>query len=348
LGMPRRWKQICGVAVTLLILLGVPLVATGPATAASNGLWSVYPTTVPGQPDRVFVQPLLTPGKSYLDSVTIVNYTAAPLTFNLYGSDAFNTPGGGLSLRRRTDPQVDIGKWIKLPESRLTVGAHSQSVVPFAILPPMKATPGDHVGGIVAEQTQGTTAQEGAIPVTVIQAVAVRVYARVRGPLHPRLTERKTSLALSRPTSSEFGGSVSARVHFTVSNSGNVVLTPHATLSLVTPCGRAARRSFDVGQLLPGNTLSYSLAFHGLSPLGHLRAEVTVTASHAKATGWAAQWALPWGLIAIAALVVLTAIVLLLRGIGRRRRRRREGRYRHKRRKDAEPAVVNEPDLAPS
>src|SRR6204780_4907545 len=111
-GHRRRWF---GAMATVLILAGAPVVAAPSAGAASNGLWSVYPTTVPGQPSRVFVQPELDPGKTYADSVTVANYTSAPLDFNLYGSDAFNTPGGGLSLRRRTDPQVDIGKWIVLP-----------------------------------------------------------------------------------------------------------------------------------------------------------------------------------------------------------------------------------------
>jgi hypothetical protein len=334
---------VWGGAVILLMVLGAPFVATGPATAASNGLWSVYPTAIPGQPSRVFVQPKLTPGKVYSDSVTVSNYTAAPLTFNLYASDAFNTPGGGLSLRRRTDPQVDIGKWIKLPAATLTVPAHMQSVVPFTITPPPKATPGDHVGGIVAEQTQGTTANHGSVPVTVIQAVAVRVYARVRGPLHPRLTVRKTSMTVSRPTSSEFGGSVDTHVRFTVTNSGNVVLTPQATLSLTALFGRAAHRSFEVGQLLPGNTLSYSLDLNSVAALGHLRAQVTVTGHHAKSKGSAEEWVLPWGLMAIAVLALALTIFFLARQ--RRHRCRRHKRQKKQSHGDEEREVPKGLDL---
>jgi hypothetical protein len=319
--IPRRGhrRRRLGAGAALIILVGAPLFSAPPAGAASNGLWSVYPTTAPGHPSRVFVQPALVPGKTYADSVTVANYTSAPLDFNLYGSDAFNTPGGGLSLRRRTDPQVDIGKWIVLPTAMLVVPAHGQAVVPFTINPPQAATPGDHVGGIVAEQTQGTTSNQGSVPVTVIQAVAVRVYGRVKGPLKPQLSVRNTSMTLSRPTSSQFGGPVTARVRYTLTNAGNEVLSPEAKVALTTPFGTAAHRSIEVGQLLPGNTLTYSLAFPGLAALGHLRAQVTVTAGLARTTSTVAAWALPWGLIIIAIVVLMILLFLALRHRSRRR-----------------------------
>ncbi len=160
----------------------VSALAAQPASAASNGLWSVFPTTLHGQAPRAFVRPMLTPGKGYEDSVTVANYTSAPLTFNLYSADAINTRGGGLSLKRRTDLQTDIGKWIRLPYQRLTVPAHGASIVPFIVEAPINATPGDHVGGIVAEDTQGTTTKSGSVPVTVIEAVGVRVRASRRPP----------------------------------------------------------------------------------------------------------------------------------------------------------------------
>ena len=202
---PRARGWLAAALLALLVLATTWTTGANPSGAASNGLWSVYPTTVAGQAPRVFVQPELIPGKKYADSITVANQTAAPLSFNLYGADAFNTPGGGLSLRRRSDPQVGIGAWIKLPSPTLSVPAHGQAVVPFSIDTPAGATPGDHVGGIVAEETQGTTAKQGSIPVTVIQAVAVRVYGRVKGPLKPELSVSQMKLAVDvvqRPVSS--------------------------------------------------------------------------------------------------------------------------------------------------
>jgi len=316
-----RAQRSCQLVVAFAVLLGAALGAVGvrPSAAASNGQWSVFPTTRAGQAPRAFVEPVLTPGKVYTDAVTVTNDTAAPLSFHLYAADAINTPGGGLSLRRRTDVQHDIGAWIKLPYAMLTVPAHAASVVPFAILTPAQATPGDHVGGIVAEDTQGATSHAGSVPITVIEAVGVRVYGRVVGPLHPRLVVPQMSLSTTRTVATQFSGSVDARVAFRVHNAGNTVLSPVVHVVLRTPLGTAAQRSFIVNDLLPGSSLGYSLAFGGVNTYGHLHAEVTVSAVRATASATASAWALPWALFVI---VVLVVVLLAFVMVHRRRHRR--------------------------
>jgi hypothetical protein len=309
----------CWFVAAVIIGAALSIAPAAPSWAASNGLWSVFPTTLPGHGPRAFVQPVLTPGKPYVDSVTVANYTAAPLTFHVYGSDAINTAGGGLSLRRRTDVQTDIGKWIALPYSELTVPARTSTEVPFSILTPPNATPGDHVGGIVAEEAQGTRSRAGSIPITVVQAVGVRIYGRVAGPLRPGLSLRQVSLSVKTSAVTQFGGTVGAHVGFTVVNSGNTVLSPLASIELTTPFDTAARRRFTMSQLLPGSSVPFALIFPGVTPYGHLRAEVSVTSPRATATGAATAWALPWALLAIILVVLLVFVVVI-----RNRRRRRE------------------------
>jgi len=305
--------------VILGTLLSLPPAQS--ASAASNGQWSVFPTTPRGQAPREFFHPVLMPGKAYADSVTVANYTSGALTFHLYGADAINARGGGLSVKRRTDTQTDMGRWIKLPTPELTVPARSASIVPFTILPPPDASPGDHVGGIVAEQTQGVTSHAGSVPITVLQAVGVRVYGRVVGPLHPRLALGPTSLSVQSSVATEFGGSVDAHVGFRVSNPGNTVLSPVATIELTTPFGTAAGRTLILGQLLPGNSLASALTFPGVGPDGHLTARVTVSAPGATATATASAWIMPWGLLVVIALAAALVVELLLR---RHRRRLRQ------------------------
>jgi hypothetical protein len=305
-------------AMAAVVLAAACSLPATPASAASNGLWSVFPTTLPGHAPRAFLEPELTPGKPYVDSVTVANYTAEPLTFHLYGADAINTPGGGLSLRRRTDVQKDMGKWVTLAYSLLTVPPHTYSVVPFVIDPPRGAVPGDHVGGIVAEETQGTTSRAGSTQITVVQAVGVRVYGRVVGTLKPSLSLRQVSLSARTSTATQFGGTLRADVGFVVVNTGNTVLSPRTTVVLSTPFGTAARRTFAVNQLLPGYAVPFSVRFPGVNAYGHLHASVQVAIAHATETGTATAWALPWALFG----VVLVAIVLLFVALRARRRRK--------------------------
>ena len=305
----------------------VSALAAQPASAASNGLWSVFPTTLHGQAPRAFVRPMLTPGKGYEDSVTVANYTSAPLTFNLYSADAINTRGGGLSLKRRTDLQTDIGKWIRLPYQRLTVPAHGASIVPFIVEAPINATPGDHVGGIVAEDTQGTTTKSGSVPVTVIEAVGVRVYGRVVGPLHPELALSHVSLHVSESAGAQFGGSVDTYVRFTLRNSGNTVLSPRTRVVLASPFGTAAQRSLRIDELLPGSAVSYAVTMGGIGAYGHLQARVTAASAPVSASATAAAWLLPWGLLVILVLLLLLLCAGVWLLVRRLRRRRRRGRH---------------------
>ena len=297
----------------------ISLISAAPADAASNGLWSVFPTNHPGQPAREYLKPSLRPGVASIDSVTVSNFTTAALTFHLYAADAFNTPGGGLSLRRRTDTQSGIGGWTRIATSTLTVPAHESAEVPFVIVPPRNAPPGDHVGGIVAEQTQGSTSPAGgSTPITVLQAVGVRLYGRVVGPLHPHVSIRDASLSVQRSPAAELGGPSTVRVRLTVVNSGNTVLSPLAAVHLTTPFGDAGQRRFHIDQLLPGNSLSYSATIPGVTALGHLHAQVTATGLRASASTGATTWVVPWLLLL---LLVLAGCAVLF--VNHRRRRSR-------------------------
>lgn len=315
----RRVGHIFASAFFLVsVLIGVE--SSGAAEAASNGLWSVFPTTQTGESPRPFVEPELTPGKAYGDSVTVANYTAAPLDFHIYASDAINTSGGGLSLRPRTAVQQDIGGWIHLPYSTLRVPAHAAIEVPFTINPPQQATPGDHVGGIVAEDIQGTASKSGSVPVTVVQAVGVRIYGHVVGPLHPALALPQMSVSVHQSVGAQFSSSVDVRVTFHVHNSGNTVLSPMATVLLSSPLGTAATKRFLVNEILPGSSLGYSLRFSGLTTYGHLRVEVSVNGQGANARKVSTVWTVPWVLVVLVVLAIGAGVWVFVR---RRRKRHR-------------------------
>ncbi len=300
--------------------LGVP--TADPAGAASNGSWSVYPTTPAGGTPRVVFSPKLVPGETTDDSVTISNLSAGPLSFELFAADAFNTPGGGLSLRRKVDPVEGIGAWIHLAHSAVIVPAHASAAIPFVVVVPTNATPGDHVGGIVAEETTGTPSSQGSVPVNVVQAVGVRVYGRVTGPLVTHLGVSKPHVAVDGTTGALFGSSTNAVVTVRVKNSGNVVLTPVAHLKVTSTFGTTTTRTFSTGPLLPGESVARRFTVP-VRTTGRLEAQLSAAASGARATASTSQFNLPWGLI-ILVLVLVVGLVLTL--VLRRQRRRRAKR----------------------
>ncbi len=323
-----------GALAALLLTVGLGVVPAAPAGAASNGTWSVYPTTPPGGTSRVVFSSQLTPGETVDDSVTVSNISATPLSFDLYAADAFNTPGGGLSLRRRIDPIEGIGAWIHLAHSSVIVPAHGSVAIPFVMVVPADATPGDHVGGIVAEETTGTPSSLGSVPIKVVQAVGVRVLGRVRGPLVARVAVQSPHLAVNQTAASLFGASTDAVVTVRVENHGNVVLTPIAHLQVTGTFGSSAARTFAVGPLLPSEAVTrhYTIS---VSAAGDLEAQVSVAAAGTHATAATSQWTLPWGLVGVVVLVLILVVLTLLRW--RRRRRRRT---------ESTPAVTPESTVA--
>jgi hypothetical protein len=316
---PRRTPWL-GVLAALALAFGLGFPAADQAGAASNGSWSVYPTTPAGGTPRVVFSPELVPGKTADDSVTVSNLSASPLSFELFAADAFNTPGGGLSLRRKVDPIEGIGAWIHLSHSAVLVPAHQSAAIPFVVVVPTNATPGDHVGGIVAEQTTGTPSSQGSVPVNVVQAVGVRVYGRVKGPLIKHLGVTNPLIQVHHSTTAQFGASTSAAVTIRVLNRGNVVLTPVAHLKVTSTFGSPVSRTFLAGPLLPGESVARRFTV-SVRTTGELEAQVTAAAGGSRASASNSQWNLPWGLIVIVLVVLLLGVLTLLRVLLRRRRK---------------------------
>src|SRR5688500_12110841 len=81
-----------GTAAPTALAPALPL-TRAPAPANGNGSWSVGPVNrsaaLAARPNFALEAP---PGETVRDAVRITNLTAAPITFRLYGADAYNTP----------------------------------------------------------------------------------------------------------------------------------------------------------------------------------------------------------------------------------------------------------------
>ncbi|HTR71287.1 MAG TPA: DUF916 domain-containing protein [Mycobacteriales bacterium] len=316
INLRSRARVLTSLFVLLASLAVVCGVSARPAAAADNGRWSVFPTTAKGQSlARPYFQPLLTPGVPVRDSLTITNETKTRLKFHIYGSDAYNSPSGQFLLKLSYQPMHDIGTWIHLPVSTLTLRAKRAVKVPFTITPPANATPGDHAGGIIVEGQPSAAHKSGALQIHQIDAVAVRMYARVRGPLSPSLSVTSVHLDPSRGGAALFGAGSNVNVSYTVTNTGNVNLTPTADLSVSAVLGSTHHRTSVIPQLLPGGSATIHQEISGVKPSVILHSKVVVTAKHTAGEASASVWNIPWLLLAI--------IVAIIAAIVWYRRRRR-------------------------
>ncbi|MFG2716703.1 WxL protein peptidoglycan domain-containing protein [Streptomyces sp. NPDC048416] len=296
----------------VLALLTAPTLAllTAPAVyAADNGTWSVFPASS-GTSQRPYFYLAAGPGATLTDKVTVTNKTAAPLSFRLYGADAYNTErDGGFAVRTEKEKQSGVGAWAKPARSALTVPARSSLTVPFTLTVPPDAEPGDHVGALVAldDRVSAGQAGSGRVAVGVQQAVGARIYLRVGGPAVPALAVEHVSLAQHRPLVPGTGES-RTDITYTLHNRGNVTLTPKVDLSATGLFGRTllSRGLTKVpAELLPGQRVTLTETWHGSPQLDWGDVTLTASAKGAKDSAGASFLALPW----LAAAVLLAAVL---------------------------------------
>ncbi|MFI8386698.1 DUF916 domain-containing protein [Streptomyces sp. NPDC085540] len=304
--------------VALLLLLLTTLSPT-PAGAADNGEWSVRPADSAITPRAAFELPAR-PGTTLTDRAVVTNTTTAELTFRLYVADAHNTErDGGLAVRGIEETQRDVGAWGKPERDAITVPARSAVTVGVTLTVPRDASPGDHVGALVAVDTRVQPADGSHLGVQ--RGVGARIYLRVEGPEQPGLAVEDVRFT-ARSTQMPWTGTRESTVAYTLHNTGNVKLAPRASLGVggVVVGGPGERRLSNVpAELLPGQKVRLTETWAGAPFAGWGQVTVTASADDVRGEGTDRFLKVPW-LIA-GCLALLSAAWWLLR-----RRRRRTAR----------------------
>ncbi|ROQ97934.1 uncharacterized protein DUF916 [Streptomyces sp. 2132.2] len=328
---PRPRPAPYGPLLTLLLLVaGLLLVPAAQATAADNGTWGVFPTPPAGaaMTDRAYFFHQGAAGTTVSDSVTVLNSSDRELTFQIFATDAVNTPAGGAFALLPVDQKPkDVGAWIALaPETAttVTVPPKGRKDIPFTVKVPQDATPGDHVGGIVALNTavEGIQ-QEGKVQVGVKRQVGSRLYFRVPGPVTPGLSVEDVKVSRSAPLL-PWIQNARATVSYALVNRGNVVVEPKVAVSAQglfgrTVLDRPARELKLV--LLPGQRIELAEPWPDApqSDWVTVRISAGATAHPDLASASEAEFvAVPWP--ALGALLALAGAALTFLVLRRRRR----------------------------
>jgi hypothetical protein len=311
------------VRLALILVLVAPLLwLPGPAHASSNGQWAVQPT--PG--DNAGPAPRTrfhldgAPGDTITDSVRVQNFTDGEMTFVVHGADAFNTArDGAFGLRSLDDEQVGLGSWIELAASTVAIPPHTQADIPFTIRIPDNATPGDHAGGIVAVDPDVAPAEAGAgVTLGVRQAVGVRMYVRVDGPIVPGLVVRDAGMAA--PPRVLHRGELP--LEFTVANIGNTQVAPRMDVEATGLFGRQLRlvAALPAMDLVPGGQTILSTQVAGAWPLDVVSVRIDASADGGLVSTTRTR-AVVVSLLPLALLVLLAGLPVPLARWRRRRHR---------------------------
>ncbi|MGO9027427.1 MAG: DUF916 domain-containing protein [Acidimicrobiales bacterium] len=309
----------------------VPAGAVAAATKPDNRVtFGIEPVSAGAPEVRSNFSFAVTPGAVVNDNVAVLNFSSAPLSLQLYATDALETTGGGFGLLPAATKPTGVGSWISLPPGSSTVQVPAQTpsgagqvVVPIAVHVPFKAPSGDHVGGIVASlQTVGTNASGQRV--VLDQRVGTRVFVRVSGPMAPKLA--LTDLRASYDGTLNPAGKVQVQVSYVVSNTGNTDLAVAQSVGVsgLVADSRSVRLP-KIALFLPGSSVAEHVTVPGLWPQFLLHTTVTAQplaepgtdlSGLVTATSSTWVWAVPWSLI-------IVVVIVLLAGYWWFRRRRR-------------------------
>ncbi|GAB3617126.1 hypothetical protein GCM10027416_16830 [Okibacterium endophyticum] len=329
-----------GALATVLALSGLLGLAVASPAAADDTTWAVQPGGVGGPDGRSFFEYQVAAGSTVSDLVSITNLSPGPVLFNVYAADGINDyEQGGFSVVSGPQDNIDLGRWLtvaadaavacpEVPEPgqmtcliedgvvHIELPGNSRAEVPFTIAVPSNASPGDHTAGIMA-QVQRVTAGADGQTVIVEQRVGSRVHLRVDGELAPSV--QVSGLVASFDSGwNPFTGTAS--VDYAVTNNGNLRLDTAQVVRLTGPFGiELARVELDpVEDLLPGQSVRVPVELPSVAALfvNTATVELVPTSSTGEAvetvSASAIAWAIPWLLLAAAA-VLAAAIWLLIR-----------------------------------
>lgn len=333
--MKRLFALVAAAAAVAAVL--TPAAAHAEPVDDGNRAWSLRPGTPDGKPDKRTHYTLQgTPGAAVEEKVLVTNSSKVPASFVIYGTDAFNTSTGAFDLLPAAQKPTDIGSWMQFQAPSVTIDAGATVAVPFKVVVPANATPGDHAGGVVVSLATGTD-------VKVDTRVAVRLYLRIAGLLRPTLAAQKVEAEYAGVGNPFGSGRVT--VSYTAENTGNIRLQSHAKLvvkSALTGITLAEKKLPDLPELLPGQRVPHTADIDGVFPAGPLTVRVElepfgdpeqpVGQAVPKVEGHTTIWAWPW-LLLIALLILGTgAGFLVRRGLIRRRQGRADAAALERRR----------------
>ena len=334
-------------AVAALLVPGAPSFADDAATGDAIGVAS-RPAGTDGRPDgRTRFEYTTDPGQTVTDQVLVGNTGTEPQDFTVYATDAYNAANGDFSLLATAEKPQDLGTWVKFDggQSRVEFSLAPDEVrlLTFTVSFPADATPGDHVGGIVA------SVLEKSDQVSVDRRVATAMFARVSGELQPRLTLGSIDATYQGEWWNPFSGTV--KVLYTVDNPGNVALAANLSASVATWFGipASATQGAGVPMLLPGNSASYEVDLPGVAQWGYLAPRVDLSpfvesqdaARQVLAVAVSRDTvvlAVPWALVILIALI--GGVVYLVRWRRRRDQERAQEWIAYTEQKAAEAAAA--------
>jgi hypothetical protein len=313
-----RYFRLIGILASL-ILLGSPSLASAIEYGGFGGR-PAYPREDNARTESIFIH-TLEPGITQKEGVKVVNNTQEKKTFIIYGSDSTPSTDGAFACKQFVEEKNDVGAWIELNKTEVTMDPGTNQIIPFTITVPKNASVGEHNGCILIQEKKEAPKEDQA-GMSLSVRTGIRVAITIPGDL-----ERKLEIAGFTLDRTETGFTL----HPQVKNTGNVSIDADARVTTRYFFGPTLIKHGGQYPILRGDTSDWSFELKHPFWGGLYRSQFTVEYDDSKGASVGVQtdkkltmlkssnlwfWSMPtWAGLAIEIIILLciAAVIYLVR-----------------------------------
>ncbi len=229
---PIRYFQSNGTRILVVGLLGFFALA-GFCYAISYGGLGIYPNKSEWNEQDSLTKSwfiyTLKPGEVKEAKVDVINQSDQPAEVKIYPVDAVTTKDGAFAPQSEDRERIDVGAWITMSASELSLKPNEAKTVDFTIKVPENAEVGDHMGAIIVQSKETPKAEKGTA-MKVVSRVGARIYLTVPGEIIKELELEEFSYKI------EEGQVV---FYLTLTNKGNIRISPKGEIEIKDKSGNA-------------------------------------------------------------------------------------------------------------
>ncbi len=260
----------------VFLILAVLMVGAAAPVVAQGG-YDVIPISLETG-ERIRLNLALKPGETLTEGLLVKSTSSEPINLLIYSLDAHTSGSGEAAFPARDSVSSEMGKWLNLSDSEITLGVGERRQLEFTLSIPSGIAPGEYYGGIVVQKAEPPNL-EGSERVTVLQVIRriQLVYVLVPGPLQSNLEVASIK---------QIWDGIDIAFEVELRNTGNVAVSPQGKLDVSDASGSGkliGSFPFKSGRILAGDTLVLLVRPGGVLPEGEYRASAEVNYSYSKA-----------------------------------------------------------------
>jgi tripartite-type tricarboxylate transporter receptor subunit TctC len=117
----------------------------------------------------------LEPGSEKIEGVRVINNTVEKKTLLVYVADSTPSTGGAFACKQFSEEKKDVGAWVTLTKTEVTLNPNSNEIIPFTIKAPANVSVGEHNGCILIQEKKESVKGQAGVSLSVRTGIRLAI-----------------------------------------------------------------------------------------------------------------------------------------------------------------------------